>query len=296
MKRILTKSIKRILMYTFVFLLAFWVAGPFLWIFITSISSYVELLNFPPHWFPKEPTINSYLDIFFPYRFGTEYRGENVAVAAYVLPSIRNSLIVASAVTIFNLIIGSLAGYGYSRYNFRGKMSFLLLMMLTRLIPSISLVIPFFIMFRTLHLMNNLLGLFIAYNSVTIPLTVWIMYSYITAIPKDLDDAAMIDGCNRIQIFYKIILPISGPGLLASGIFSFMISWNEFLLPLIIIKSRELSTITLIIPDFMGQFSTIQAWPTVAAAGILACIPPLIIILLFEKYLVSGLLAGAKKG
>jgi len=287
---------KKIAVYVFGVILSLWVFAPFLWLVIMSFSHYVDILTFPPHWIPTRPIIDNYLDIFFPYRFGTSYVGQSVAVAAKILPAIRNSLLVATSVTMFNIVVGGVAGYAYSRLSFKWKWNFLLFMLLSRLVPAIALVIPYFLMFRILGLMDNLLGLFFAYNAFAMPLSVWIMYSYFDTIPRDLDESALIDGCTRLQAFYKVMIPVSTPGLLATGIFTFLLSWNEFLMPLIISKSIASATITLIIPDFMGQFTAAQAWPTVAASGVLACIPPLLIVAFFQKYLVSGLLAGAVKG
>ena len=168
-------------------------------------------------------------------------------------------------------------------------------LMLTRMTPSLALILPFFIVFRTLDLIDTRTALVIAYCSLILPLSTWIMKGYFEGLPPNLEKAALVDGCTRLQAIRKIILPVARPGLVGAGIFCFLVSWNEFIFALILTGSPKAQTIPVIIAGFLVQLRFYDYGP-MFAASVLAVIPPVVIALAFQRYLVRGMLSGSLKG
>jgi multiple sugar transport system permease protein len=209
-----------------------------------------------------------------------------------------NSFIVASAVTIVALVLGSLAGYAYARYShveFLGPS--LMVMMMTRMIPGLAIMVPWFILFSSAGLSNTKQGLVISYASFTIPLVLWIMKTYFETVPINLERAAAVDGCNRLQTLLRVVLPLAVPGLIAAGLFAFITAWNEFIFALVLAQDDDSMTITYVIAQLFGVvLYGPQNYGTLFAAGILAIIPPVALAFIFQRYLVQGLTAGSVKG
>jgi len=205
-----------------VLVVAAWLVAPFAWLFVTSISYQKHLLARPLSFIPPEVTLDNYRMILGLVRFHAEGQ------AAKILPSMLNTLIVSLVVTVLNLVVGTTAGYAYARFRFPLKHVSLYALLFTRMLPTVVLVPAFFLLFRTLGLQNTLTGLVVAYCSFTLPFTIWIMKAYFETVPSDLDKSALVDGCNRLQAYYRVVLPVSGPGLVAGGAFTFMLCWNEF--------------------------------------------------------------------
>jgi multiple sugar transport system permease protein len=199
-------------------------------------------------------------------------------------------------VTAVNLILGGLAGYAYARSG-RSKLmgGTLWALMLTRMTPSLALILPFFLVFKTMGLLDTRTGLVIAYCSLILPLSTWMMKGYFEGLPPNLEKAALVDGCSRLKAIWKIVLPVSLPGLVAAGIFCFLISWNEFIFALILTGTPNAQTIPVIIAGFLVQLRFYDYGP-MFAASVLAVIPPVVIALLFQRWLVSGMLSGSIKG
>src|SRR5262247_3959328 len=212
----------RVVLYGLVLAVTLWLVGPFVWLFVTSVSYQKNLLARPLSFVPPEVTLDNYRMILGLIRFHAEGQ------AAKIVPSMLNSLIVALLVTALNLVAGTTAGYAYARFRFPLKTLSLFALLFTRMLPTVVLVPAFFLMFRALGLQNTLTGLVVAYCSFTLPFTVWIMKAYFETVPADLDKSALVDGCNRFQAYCKVVLPVSGPGLVEAGAFTFMLCWNEF--------------------------------------------------------------------
>ena len=212
--------------------------------------------------------------------------------------AIGRSFIVALGTTILNLIIGSFAGYGMARYsNFWFVDSTMNLLMITRMLPGLALLIPFFIVFRTLGLINTVHGLIIAYTSFILPLTVWIMRGYFSTIPTSLEWSAQVDGCNWFQAFWRIFLPVAGPGLVAAGIFTFLVAWNEFLFALLLASHEDSQTVIIALIGLWTQLQhRIDDYPALYVSGMIALLPPVLIAFIFQRYLVQGMLSGSMKG
>lgn len=278
----------RLVVYGLVFIVAFWLIAPFVWLFITSISYQRNLLSRPLSFIPPEVTTENYRMIFGLLRFHAE------AQAAKILPSMLNSIIVSGVTTLFNLIIGTAAGYAYARYHFPLKNFSLYALLFTRMLPAVVLIPAFFLIFRALGLQNTLTGLVVAFCSFTLPFTVWIMKAYFETIPRELEKSAFVDGCTRLQAYYKVILPISGPGLVAGGAFTFMLCWNEFIVAMVLNSKPGTTTLPPVIAAMNGQINI--DYSVIAASGCLSALPAVLLVLIFQKYMVQGLTAGSVKG
>jgi multiple sugar transport system permease protein len=279
---------RRILVYGLVGAVALWLVGPFVWLFVTSVSFQKHLLTRPLSLIPPEVTFDNYRMIFGLVRFHAEGQ------AAKILPSMLNTLIVATVVTVVNLVVGTTAGYAYARFRFPGKGVSLYVLLFTRMLPTVVLIPALFLMFRALDLQNTLTGLIIAYCAFTLPFTIWIMKAYFETVPAELDRSALVDGCNRLQAYYRVILPVSGPGLVAGGAFTFMLCWNEFLVALILNTKPGTTTLPPVIAAMNAQINI--DYSVIAASGFLGALPAVILVLVFQRYLVQGLTAGSVKG
>lgn len=260
---------------------------PLVWLFTASLSTRAELLAVPIHWFPQQPTFKNYVDILNPGSASSE-------ISRTIAVTLLNSLKVASAVTLVCLVIGSLAAYALARISFRQNQAILLGIMGTRMIPEISLVIPLFILASQLGMTDKPIVLIVTYLTFALPFAIWLMVAFFQTIPVELEDAARIDGCSRLQILYKVVLPISSPGLVSTGLFVFLLAWDEFFYALIFTSSLAAKTVPVALAEFVGRYVTdINA---MMAGGILAALPPILLALVFQRFIVSGLTAGAVKG
>jgi len=278
----------RIVLYVTVAAVALWLVAPFGWLFVTSVSYQRNLLARPFRLVPPEVTLDNYRMILGLVRFHAEGQ------AGKILLSMWNSLVVALVVTGVNLVVGTTAGYAYARFAFPLKTFTLFALLFTRMLPTIVLIPAFFIVFRALGLQNTLTGLVVAYCSFTLPFTVWIMKAYFETIPADLDKSALVDGCNRFQAYCRVILPVSGPGLVAGGAFTFMLCWNEFVVAQILNTRPGTTTLPPVIAGMNGQINV--DYSVIAASGFLGALPAVLLVLVFQKYMVQGLTAGSVKG
>ena len=205
-----------------------------------------------------------------------------------------NSLIVATLVVILNLLVGVPAAYAIAKIRFWGRNASVYFILITRVIPDIALVVPFFLVIRKLGMLDTLGSLVITYLAITVPFTVFIMIQYFEGLPDELDKAARVDGCSRLQALIKVFLPLSLPSLVAVVLFTFLASWNEFLLALMFTQTSASQTLPILLASFTSDFTV--SFSFLNAAGVLAVVPPVIVAIVFERYIVSGLTAGAVKG
>ena len=264
---------------------------PALWIILTSIRIRSEINAFPPVWIPTGYSFDSYKIIFgMPTPEGAFGLGGEIPVMSYA----RNSVIIALVSTTFALIFGTLTGYVFSRFRFRGKNGLYLGLMLARAIPGIALSLPLFIVFARTKLSDTILGMVITYVALNIPFTAWLMDGFFRAIPKELDEAAQIDGCSHWGAFVNVSLPLALPGVAAAGIFAFLTSWNEFALAGIITRTPASRTFPPALFEFTGQF--VSDWRGMTAMSVLMLIPAVIFVALVQRQLLEGLTSGATKG
>jgi arabinogalactan oligomer/maltooligosaccharide transport system permease protein len=207
---------------------------------------------------------------------------------------VKNSLIVSIGTTILGLSIAIPAGYGFSRYQFYGKSMIMFSFILVQMFPGVIIIVPYFILMKTLGLLNTSAGLILAYSVTALPLCVWMLKGYFDTIPRELEEAARIDGCSQFQVFWKIIIPLSLPAIAVTSLFSFLAAWNEFLLALTFNTSNANYTLPVGLASFISP--TKQLWGDFAALSIIAAIPIVLLFILFQKYLINGLTAGSVKG
>ena len=260
-------------------------ALPAVWIVLTSVRNPIEINATPPVWLPRELTLEGYKPLF---GQATTATG-SVPFHLYF----RNSAIVAIGSTVVSLILGTMAGYAFSRFRFRGRNMIFLGIMLSRAVPGIALSLPLFILFARLGLADKLGGLGLVYMAVNVPFTIWLMDGFFREIPRELTEAAYIDGCSYWQAFTRISLPLALPGLAASTIFAFLAAWNEFQLAVVLTRTIASKTAPVGLFDFTGQF-TID-WRGMAALSVLMMIPAVIFVLAVQRNLVQGLTLGAVK-
>ncbi|MDW8069709.1 MAG: carbohydrate ABC transporter permease, partial [Anaerolineae bacterium] len=216
------------------------VLAPVLWLVISSISSPKDLLRTPPRWFPQFPSLAYYEQILLGTR-QTEATLTAVTIRAFRY-ALRNSLIVASGVSAVCLALGALAGYAFARTPLPGRGMLIYLLLLGQMIPVIVLIIPLFIVMNRLGLLNRLETVILLLSAYHLPFTIWILRSYFQTLPAELEEAALVDGANRLQALIHIALPLSLPGLFAAGVYTFMQSWNAFIIPLVFTSSDTLRT------------------------------------------------------
>lgn len=270
-------------------LLVFAILAPFIWMVISSISPPVELAMKPPHWFPIHPSLDRYTALI----FGPK-AGQNIPIAAAKFVSAMiNSLIISSATTLVCIVVGTSAAYALVRLPVPGKGSFLFGMLAAQMLPVIVIIIPLYLVMQQLVLMDSYRGMILLYSGFMLPTVIWIMHGYFQTLPEELEEAAMIDGCSRLGALARIVIPLSGPGLVAITAFAFLYTWNEFFMALIFTGARA-KTITVIVTEFSTQAGIDYGLMT--TAGVIGSIPPLILAFLLQKYIVTGLTSGAVKG
>lgn len=252
---------------------------PFLWMLSTSLKPVNETFQVPPTWIPEQPTLSAYQEIWILRPFGL-----------YIL----NGFIVATGATILAIAVAAPAAYAFARFRFRGQKVGVLLLLATQMVPYVMIAIPLFVMFSRLGILNTRLGLILADTSIAIPFSVFMLRSYFITLPEQLEEAAMIDGCTRLQAFFKIILPLSVPGIFATAVYCFLLVWGEFLFAVILTDSEAARTVTVGLYTFVGQF--LIQWNYLMAAITVVTIPVVILFVWAQRYLVSGLTSGAVKG
>ena len=278
MNRKIKKIAGRVILYILVCIIVVFTVAPYLWLIVSSVSTKAELLERKVFLLPEKFTISNY---------------QNLMSKDFV-PAIINSIVITTSVVLISLILGVLAAYAYSRFRFRGRLPLLYTSLFTQMIPPIALIIPMYIIFKALNMMNTKQTLIIIYLSLSLPYLIWIMKSYIDGIPLDLEEAALIDGCGRLRSFFAVVVPVISTGLAATAIFAFIISWNEFFYAFSITKTLAAKTLPVLIYDFNSKFGADYVMS--ATAGVIASLPPVLVALIFQKYIISGLTVGAVKG
>ena len=270
--------VTRVASYGILLTMTFLIIVPVLWMISTSLKSEDAIWDTPIEIIPSEPTLHNFKNLWSTHPF---------------LQYLENSLIVVCSSTLISVAISTFAGYGISRFKFRGRGMYMSFLLATQLFPSIMLLIPYYKIFMTLGLIDNISALVITYVSFTIPFCTWMMRGYFAGISKDLDQAASIDGAGRIRVFTSVILPIAWPGVAATAIYAFIAGWNEYLFAMAFINTDTHKTVSLGIGQLIGEYRIL--WGELMAGALYALIPMAVIFIFFNRYLVSGLSAGAVK-
>ena len=257
---------------------------PGLWIIISSLRPTVEIMAKPPVWIPQELSLEAYRSMF----SGVGQGG--IPVWDYF----RNSLIISITSTAIALVIGMSGGYAFARFRFHGKSAVFLGLMLTRSVPGVALSLPLFMVYARLGIIDTHFGLILTYVALNVPFTIWLIDGFFRQVPKDLAEAAQIDGCTRWQAFWQVEFPLAGPGIASAGIFAFLTCWNEYALASQLTRSVDSKTLPVGLLDYTSEF-TID-WRGMCALAVVMIIPALALTFIIQKHLVSGLTFGAVKG
>jgi len=251
---------------------------PFLWFVLTSLKSNAELEAIPPVLIPS-------FHLAF-YRSALQQYG--------LLHYVVNSAIVAASATMVTIAIGSLAAYAIARFNLKWTNFYLFLLLAISMFPQIAIAGPVWSILDRLELLNTYQGLVAAYIALSLPLAIWILTTFFRAVPGEIEEAALLDGCSRIQALYKIVLPLAAPGIFTAALLVFIYAWNEFFFALIIMTDPDVQTLPVGIALFPGEYT--MPWGEIAAASTIATIPLILLTLVFQRGIVRGLSAGAVKG
>jgi multiple sugar transport system permease protein len=270
--------ISNIEIYGFLILVSIYALLPFAWMLSTSLKTEAESFRIPPTWVPIEPTLHAYIYMWTKQNFGIYF---------------MNSTIISLGTAILSTFFGALAGYGFSRFVFKGRKFLIGFFLATQMLPGVLLVGPYFKILSKLGLYNTRTGLIIAFLTICLPFSTWMMKGFIDRVPDALDQAAMVDGCSRLGVFVRIILPISAPGMVATIIFAFLLAWGDLLWVLCLTSTESMITVTLGIARMVGEFRII--WPMLMAGSLVGGMPAIILYLFLQRLLVQGLTAGAVK-
>jgi multiple sugar transport system permease protein len=252
---------------------------PAVWILFTSLKTETELFRKPITYWPQDPTVINYIKAF------TEQP---------LLTYVKNSLIVATFATILSLIVSSFAAYAIARLNLRNKQLILSLIIASSMFPLITLLVPIFESMRALGWLNKYIALVLPYTVLNLPVCTLVLVSFFQSIPRDLENAAMIDGCTRLGALWRIVVPLAAPGVFTAGILAFVNAWDEFLLALSLNSNAGMRTLPVGIALYQGEYTF--PWPIISAALIIAIVPIAIVIAIFQERVVGGLTAGGLKG
>ncbi len=251
---------------------------PFFWMLISSFKSELEVISYPATLLPEKFTTEAY---------------EKMWVQEGFIVYFKNSLIVSLSTATLSSLVGIFAGYGFSRFRFRGRLVIMTAFLATQMIPGVLLVGPYFKMLALTGLYNSLTGLILAQTSITLPFSVWMMKGYMDTVPIEIDQAAEVDGAGRLQTMFLCIVPLVLPGLVATTIFAFLLSWGDLLWALCLISDQSKQTMTLGITQLVGQFRV--QWSEIMAATVIASVIPATLYLLLQRYLVQGFAEAAVK-
>ena len=280
----MNKKIKKIISWTLTFIIMFVICLPGIWVFISAFRPNPEILSKPANWWP---------DVWTFYQFSQMF-----SIKGYVsVPAFQyliNSIVISLTSTVIAITIGMMGGYAFARFNFKGKNTIFLGLMLARAVPGISLSLPLFIIWAKLGLINTSFGVIIVYVAMNVPFTIWLTDGFFRQIPKEMSEVARTDGCTRLQAFWNVELPLAGPGIAAAGIFAFLLSWNEYALASVLTRTMKSKTLPIGMMDYLNEF-TIN-WAGMCAIAVVMIIPAVILTFIVQKHLVSGLTFGGVKG
>ncbi|WP_288191512.1 carbohydrate ABC transporter permease [uncultured Phyllobacterium sp.] len=271
LRRILTTDIPVVL----IILLAI---GPFVWMILTSLTPTTQLSASGVSLSPSGWSIDNYARLLRQTSF---------------LHNMLDSLIIAGGTVVLGLVVSVTAAYALSRFRFAGRKLIMLQFLLVNMFPIVLLILPLFVLMRKIGILDTHIGLILANSTVAIPFAVWMLTSYVGAIPRSLDEAAMIDGCSRLQALRRIVLPLAMPGIISTGIYIFITAWNEYLYALTL-GGRNVRPVTVAIQTLIGEYQI--EWGLLAAGGVVGALPATLLFLLVQRRLIGGLTQGAVKG
>ena len=253
-------------------------AGPVIWGALTSLKIPTQVVTYPPELLPKPPTLQNFIDVWNQTTFPVYF---------------RNSLVVTVGAVVLSLVLALHAAYGLARFDFRGKTLLMLGILATSMIPGIAILVPLYNLSVQAKLYNTLTGMIIVYTAWNIPLVVWLLKGFFEKVPRELEEAALMDGCGRYRMFYLIVLPLARPGILAASIMAMMAVWNDFLIGFTLAVSEQKRLLPFGLYTYISNVGV--DWGQLMAATVLALLPVVFAFLIMQKWLVQGLMAGAVK-
>lgn len=260
-----------------VLLIVLFALAPYVWMVLTSVKPSSAIATFPVQYLPADPTLEHY---------------RALLARTSFLRNLLDSLVVAVGAVVLGLGVSVPAAYAFSRFRFAGRSGLLVFFLTINMVPVVMLIIPLFVLMRQLGLIDTFVGVVMGHATFAIPFSVWMMTSYFNALPAELDEAALVDGATRWQTIRHVVLPLAMPGIVTTGIYIFVNSWNEYLFAMML-SGQSIKTVTVALQSFIGEF-TVQ-WGLLTAGGTLIAIPVTILFLVIQRRLVGGLTAGAVK-
>lgn len=252
---------------------------PFYWMLNTSLKPTPEVFVSPPTFISMQWSFDAY---------------GNLIKTRPILRYFANSLIVAVGATGLSLVLSALAAYGFTRFFIRGATAFVIFLLFTKMLPETLLIIPYFQLMSSLGLINSYAALILAYSSFALPFSVWMLIGFFRAIPREIDEAAIIDGASRLEVFFRVILPLARPGLVAVALFTFLIAWNSYVWALVLTTDSSMYVLSVGIANLVGEYRV--QWNELMAASVIAALPVMVLYAFLERHLVGAITAGAVKG
>ncbi len=252
---------------------------PFYWMINTSLKPASEIFLSPPTFFSSNWSLDAYVTVLIERPF-----------ARYFL----NSLAVTLGTTVLSVTLAAFAAYGFTRFFPRGATPFIVFLLFTKMLPETLLIIPYFQLMSSVGLLNSYLALILAYSSFALPFSVWMLIGFFRSIPRDIDEAATIDGASYLQTFFLVILPLARPGLVAVALFTFLIAWNSYLWALVLTTDASMHVLSVGVANMVGEYRV--QWNELMAAAVIAAVPVMLLFSLLEKHLVNAITSGAVKG
>jgi multiple sugar transport system permease protein/N,N'-diacetylchitobiose transport system permease protein len=255
--------------------------APIYWMLITAFMTGADLSKTTPQFVPLHPTLRAFREI-----LGDPVFRQNLV----------NTLIITVVAVLISLVVGFFGALAIARFRFLGRKIFVLAVLVVQMIPLLALTIPLSLLLDQLHLKNSLVGVIVSYLIFSMPYTVWTLRAFIAGIPKELDEAAMVDGCTRWQTFYKVILPLAGPGLVATGVYCWILAWNEFVVANTLLTDNSKQTLMVYLLQFQASSTHGADYAGMMAAATLTSLPVVVLFVIFQRRISAGLTAGAVKG
>lgn len=252
---------------------------PLYWMVTTAFKPGRQILAYDPVWFPTSPTLDNFVD---------------AVNRPYFWSSIRNSLVVVVAVVAVSIVIAFLASIALARFRFRGRAAFITMVIVIQMIPLNALIIPIYLMLNQVGQTNRLTGVILTYLTFVLPFTIWTLRGFVLGVPLELEEAAMVDGCSRVQAFWRVVFPLVAPGLVATSVFAFIQAWNEYVMAYVLLSDQANQTVTVWLASFTSLKGT--EWGPLMAASTLTAIPVVVFFVIVHKRISTGLTAGAVKG
>ena len=277
------KNGRKIITVILVIIVCIFALFPFVWMISTSFKPAQEVYSSTPSFIPKNPTANGYEEMLTTKSTTFDFMQWTV-----------NSVIVSLLTTLFSMVIATLGGYGISRFRFRGRNALSYIILTTQVLPGSLLIIPLYIIMGNMQLLDTRMGLVMAYATFSVPFCTWMMKGFFDSIPVSLEEAAKVDGAGRFRCFATVVMPLTIPGLVATGLFSFITGWNEYLFALALTQTTNMRTVPIGINMLMGQHT--YDWSQMMAMSFLGSLPVLILFIFFQKYFIAGMSSGAVKG